>query len=109
MAPKLTKADQEVLEKFNFEVGDPPEPDTTRKSKNYEKFIAAAEFCIAHPGQFVRIGQYANPTQPYNLAKAVNNHERAEFMDWEGGSFAAIGRRVGVDDYGVWVKWDPNE
>jgi hypothetical protein len=120
MAPKVKAADNRVLEETGMLFETPPENSTTRKSKHDDLYGKAISLAKQYPGQFLRVMTYNNPSQPYNLAKAINNEERAEFTGHEGGKFEAVGRKIPAqpatedseateEAFGIWIKFVEDE
>lgn len=110
----LKKDDAAIAEAHGFEFGELPVEDTTRKSKNFDKFTAAADLCIKYPNQWLKLATYPNSAQPYGIATQINNNDRIEFQTPSmPGVFEAKGIRVKSDtdtnSYEVWVRFVPTK
>lgn len=78
---RITKASQDILDSFGFEVGEAPEKDTSRRSKYDDMWEAARKFCESNPGVTIKVRTYTNPSAAYNDAKSINNGEHRHFSD----------------------------
>ena len=103
--PRLGKQDEKVVEEFGFEFSAPPENAGTRVSKLDERWEAARALCLKFPGQTLKVISYDKPSQPYNIAKAVNNGEHRSFKD-DAASWTAVARKEEIEgDEPVWSVW----
>lgn len=76
---RLSKAEEEALESFGFSFEEPPEVDSTRRSRYDEMWDAAKSLCEKMPGKSLRVRSYNNASTAYNDAKAINNGEKKSF------------------------------
>ena len=115
--PRTSKADDKVLEEYGFEFSAPPETNRTRSSKFDELFEAARELCMKFPKQSLKVVTYDKQSQPYNIAKAINNGEHRSFKD-DSADWVAVARKVEVEsedsdepkvEWSVWLTYDPKE
>lgn len=113
-APRLNKTDQGLAESFGFEFSTPPENAGTRTSKYDERFEAARTLCLKFPGQSLKVVSYDKPSQPYNMAKAINNGEHRSFKD-DSANWTAVARKEEVIDpeseetveqWSVWLTYN---
>jgi len=116
-APRLAKADTELIETFEFEFSEPPAKEGTRKSKLDERFEAARTLCMKFPGKTLKVVTYEKQGQPYALARAINNGDhrsfKDDFADWK----AVAGKEVIGDNeeepgseqevWSVWLTYEP--
>lgn len=105
MAPRLNKAQSELLEKFGFEISTPPERDNTRRSKYDETWEAAKGLLESMPGVQIKVRTYTNASAAYADAKAINNGEHRHFKN-EGEKWLAIGTKTEDE---TWTDNDGNE
>lgn len=112
--PRLAKADQSLVDDFQFEFSTPPESAGTRTSKLDERWEAARTLCLKFPGQTLKVISYDKPSQPYNLAKAINNGEHRSFKN-DATSWTAVARKELVIDpeseeevpqWSVWLTYN---
>lgn len=113
--PRLGKTDQTTVEEFGFEFSTPPENAGTRTSKLDERWEAARELCLKFPGQSLKVISYEKQSQPYNIAKAINNGEHRSFKD-DAADWTAVARKETVTDpeneeetveqYSVWLTYN---
>jgi hypothetical protein len=82
---RLSKAEEEALETYGFVVEEPPEQDSTRRSRYEPMWDAARAVCQKMPGKSLKVRSYNNASTAYNDAKAINNGEKKGFEDVEDG------------------------
>ena len=121
-APRINKAQKEVLDAFGFEFSAPPAKNTHRKSRYHERWLAAREICQAYPGESLKVMEYGNAGSASTTAKNINNGEHEVFTH-DSGNWTATARKFSkwVDDedyedggyetdaYGVWLSYTPAE
>lgn len=110
MATKIDKATADVVAEFDFQIGEPPAFAITRKSKHAERWAAAMKVAQKITPQSVRMVSYDNSASPNNLARAINNDERDEFLTTDG-KFTAKSAKddIAGTSYSVWLMFTPNE
>lgn len=111
---RLNKGDTAVAEEYGLVFEEPPVNTVTRKSKHSDLYDNAIALCISHPDQWLRLTTYAQPQMPYQLAKAINNDDRKEFVVQDG-HFDARSTKIPAhttddgdtvaDSYGVWIRY----
>jgi hypothetical protein len=108
---RITKASQEILDTFGFEVGEAPEKDTSRRSKYDDMWEAARNFCESNPGTTIKVRTYTNASAAYSDAKAINNGEHRHFSD--GAKWQAVAAKsetdVSEDDkplHAIWLTYN---
>lgn len=112
--PRLSKADETVLNEFEFEFSEPPDKYGPRRSKNDERFSAARAICMKYPGKTLKVTSYDKQSQPYNIARAINNGEHRIFegdneKDWlavAGKDFYEDDEGNEVERYSVWLTYN---
>lgn len=112
--PRLNKAQQEVIDSFGFEFSEPPEKSGTRSSKYDELFGAARELLMQHPGRTLKVVTYDKQSQPYNIARAINNGEHRAFKD-DAADWLAVAGKDHIEDeegnvterWSVWLTYQP--
>lgn len=92
---RMTKASQEILDTFGFEVGEAPEKDNSRRSKYDEMWEAARTFCEGNPHTTIKVRTYSNASAAYSDAKAINNGEHRHFKD--GAQWQAVAAKSETD------------
>ncbi len=103
-APKV--ADVAVAEEMGMEFGTPPEITRTRKSKHDERWTKARALTEANKGQNLKVLTYNQPSQPYSMAKAINNGDHAYFKDNDGMvKFKAVGAANGDGTFSIWLTY----
>src|SRR6476469_2035153 len=100
--PRLTKQEQTLVDEFEFEFSAPPEKTSTRRGKHDERWQAAKALTMKNPGQALKVLTYSQPSQPYNIAKAINNGENRNFLD-DAADFTAVAGKVADDEYAIWL------
>lgn len=109
MPPKIKQADLNVAESLGLEFGTPPERDTTRRSKHDERWQAARELCQKYPGQALRVLTYNQPSQPYSIAKQINNGDHRYFTE-DYAEFTAVAAKNHDDNtYSIWLTYNPGQ
>lgn len=102
---KLNKTDAALVEDFGFDFSEPPAKSSTRRGKHDERWQAAKALAMKFPGQSLKVLSYSQPSQPYNIAKAINNGENRNFVD-DSGSFTAVAGKVADDEYAIWLTYN---
>lgn len=117
MAPRLTKAQSELMEQFGFEFTAPPERTNTRASKYDDLWIAARTVAMAQPGTTLKVRVYNNPSAAYNDAKAINNSNHRQFKD-DGQNWVAVAAKSDAENdvdedgeplFAVYLTYNPSE
>lgn len=108
MPPKIKAADANVLESLGLEFGSPPERQTTRRSKHDELWQAARELTMKYPGQSLKVLTYNQPSQPYSMAKQINNGDHRYFKD-DAEAFTAVAAKNEDDTYSIWLTYNGGE
>jgi len=113
--PRLAKADEKVMSDFGFQFSAPPESAGTRASKYDEMWEAARSICLKFPKQTLMVTSYDKQSQPYNIAKAINNGEHRSFKD-DSASWTAVARKFEVPSedesvepevrWGIWLTYN---
>lgn len=103
--PKLNKSDAQVLESLDLEFGTPPERDNTRRSKHDERWSAARELTMKYPGQSLRVLTYNQASQPYSIAKSINNGDHRYFRD-DADQFTAVAAKNEDGSYSIWLTFN---
>lgn len=108
--PRLSKADEALIDQFDFEIGEPPERERTRTSKHAERFAAARTVAMKVPGKSLKVLTYPQASSAYSQAKAINNGEnrlfKDDFQDWK--AVAALDPQEGNEKaYSVWLTYEP--
>jgi hypothetical protein len=113
--PRTSKTDEKVMSEYGFEFSTPPENSGTRASKYDELFEAARELCLKFPGQSLKVVTYEKQSQPYNIAKAINNGEHRSFKD-DAADWVAVARKIETEvedsdepkvEWAVWLTYEP--
>lgn len=97
MAPRISVANQAVLDEFEFEFAEPPSKQATRLSKYDAIWEAARKVAMAYPGNALRVRQYNTSASAYNDAKAINNSEHRHFKDGKTNWTAVAAKTVDED------------
>ena len=105
MPPKIRQTDLNVVESFDMEFGAPPERDTSRRSKHDERWQAARDLTMKYPGQSLRVLTYNQPSQPYSIAKSINNGEHRYFKE-DSESFTAVAAKNDDGSYSIWLTYN---
>lgn len=103
--PKVNKSDATVLETLGLEFGTPPERDNTRRSKHDERWQAARDLTMKYPGQSLRVLTYNQASQPYSIAKAINNGEHRYFAE-DSENFTAVAAKNEDSTYSIWLTYN---
>jgi hypothetical protein len=86
---RLNRTDEALVEEFGFTFEEPPEVDSTRRSRYEPMWEAAKALCEKNPGRSLKVRSYNNASTAYNDAKAVNNGEKKSFAG-EGDHWLAV-------------------
>lgn len=105
MPPKIKQTDLNVAEELGLEFSAPPERDNTRRSKHDERWQKARELTMKYPGQTLKVLTYAQASQPYSIAKSINNSEHRYFKE-DGDQFKAVAGKDENDTYSIWLTYN---
>lgn len=105
MPPKVREKDLAVAEEFGLEFGTPPEKDTSRRSKHDERYETARTLTMKYPGQSLKVLTYSQASQPYSIAKQINNGEHRHFKD-DAAQFTAVAAKNEDGTYSVWLTYN---
>lgn len=116
---RLSKADNALIEQYDFEFTPPPERDRSRKGKHYERWVAARSLCEKNPGNTLKVMEYKNQGSAYQTAKQINNGEHKVFAT-DSGNWTAVAAPLPPlydendeeymrDGYGVWLTYSPHD
>lgn len=103
--PRLSQKDQQALDELGLEFGTPPEKSNTRRSKHDEKWQAARDLTMKFPGQSLKVLTYAQASQPYSIAKNINNGEHRYFED-DYEEFTAVAAKNEDGTYSIWLTYN---
>lgn len=116
-APSLTKAERELMAELGMEFSEPPEVAITRRSKHAARYELVKTVARKNPDRKIKLFEWAQASQPYALAKAINNNDRKEFAvpeDAEGKFTAFAGPIPAWTDedevehpqvYAIWITY----
>jgi hypothetical protein len=118
MAPRITKASQEILDTFGFEISEPPEKDNSRVSKYDPRWDAARTFLMENPGRTIKVRTYPSASAAYSDAKAINNGDHRKFKG-ESKNWTAVSAKSDNEDdvnettgerlYALWLTYNESE
>lgn len=98
---------QAQVEEFGFEFSEVPEVTHTRRSKYAEMWEAAKEVTRRNPGKALRVREWEQASQPYNIAKQINNGDRKEFEGNDASEeFTAVAAKTENDTYAIWLTYN---
>lgn len=107
--PRLGKDDTQVVDEFGFEFSEPPEKGGPRRSKYDERWDKARDLLMKFPGRTLKVISYDKQSQPYNIARAINNGEHRAFADDAKDWTAVAGKDFYEDEDGQeterWSVW----
>lgn len=104
--PKIKQNDATLAETLGLEFGTPPERTATRRSKHDERWNAARDLAAKYPGQSLRVLTYKQASQPYSIAKAINNGQHRYFTDNDDMVlYKAVAAKNEDGSYSVWLTY----
>lgn len=104
MPPKIKQADLNTAESLGLAFEEPPPRDTTRRSKHDELWSTARELTMRNPGRSLKVLTYKQPSQPYSIAKAINNGDHRYFTE-DAAQFTAVAGKNEEGTYSIWLTY----
>lgn len=105
MPPKIKQNDATLAESLGLEFGTVPEKDTSRRSKHDERWQTARDLVQKYPGQSLKVLTYNQASQPYSIAKSINNGEHRYFRE-DAANFTAVAAKNEDGTYSVWLTYN---